>query len=436
MSAIARYLMSKGIVVEGYDRVASSLTDQLSKEGIKICFTDEVNSLPAWAMEASENVLFVYTPAINHDHKQLGFIRNFGGLVYKRSEVLGLLTKESFTIGIAGTHGKTTTASMLAHILTESRYGCSAFLGGIATNYSSNVILNSDSETMVVEADEFDRSFLSLFPDVAVVTSMDADHLDIYGKKEKLDESFHLFIGQIKTPGKLIRKAELNIDKGITYSIISKADYQAKDIQIVDGEYLFTVKYPKGVVENVTVGLPGGHNIENAMAAFAVAAELGVDTSRIVDALASFKGVKRRFEYHIKSSGLIYIDDYAHHPEELKACIRSVKELYPGKKITGIFQPHLFSRTRDFADGFAESLSELNEVILLEIYPAREMPIEGVTSKMLLNKISGTNKFLLDKKEVVDSLKDRELEVLLTLGAGDIDQLVEPIKAELEVLNL
>ncbi len=436
MSAIARYLMSKGIVVEGYDRVASSLTDQLSKEGIKICFTDEVNSLPAWAMEASENVLFVYTPAINHDHKQLSFIRNFGGLVYKRSEVLGLLTKESFTIGIAGTHGKTTTASMLAHILTESRYGCSAFLGGIATNYSSNVILNSDSETMVVEADEFDRSFLSLFPDVAVVTSMDADHLDIYGKKENLDESFHLFIGQIKTAGKLIRKAELNIDQGITYSIISKADYQAKDIQIVDGEYLFTVKYPKGVVENVTVGLPGGHNIENAMAAFAVAAELGVDTSRIVDALASFKGVKRRFEYHIKSSELIYIDDYAHHPEELKACIRSVKELYPGKKITGIFQPHLFSRTRDFADDFAESLSELNEVILLEIYPAREMPIEGVTSKMLLNKISGTNKFLLDKKEVIESLKDRELEVLLTLGAGDIDQLVEPIKAELEVLNL
>ena len=432
MSAIARYLNSKGMQVAGYDKISSVLTDQMIKEGIDIHFIDDTGLLPLWAQEKNDDALFVYTPAIPVDHKELNFIKNLGYNVYKRSEVLGFITKESFTVAVAGTHGKTTTASILAHVLTETGYGCSAFLGGIATNYNSNVLIDQGSETVVVEADEYDRSFLSLFPDVAIVTSMDADHLDVYGEKGNLVESFGLFIGQLKNGGKLIRKAELDIEQGITYSITMQADYQALDLRVEEGSYLFNLKHPDGVIQNVSVGLPGGHNIENAIAAFSVASELGIEGSRIVHALSSFKGVKRRFEYHIRSNRLIYIDDYAHHPEELKACIRSVKELYPGKKITGIFQPHLYSRTRDFADGFAESLSELNEVILLEIYPAREMPIEGVSSQMILNKISGTNKSLLQKKEVIDDLKDRELEVLLTLGAGDIDQLVEPIKTELE----
>ena len=432
MSAIARYLNSKGMQVAGYDKVSSVLTDQMIKEGIDIHFVDDTGLLPFWAKEKNEDALFVYTPAIPDDHKEFNFIKNLGCKVYKRSEILGLITKLSFTVAVAGTHGKTTTASILAHVLTETGYGCSAFLGGIATNYNSNVLIDQGSETVVVEADEYDRSFLSLFPDVAIVTSMDADHLDVYGEKGNLVESFGLFIGQLKNGGILIHRAELNIDQGITYSINEEADYRAIDVRVQEGSYLFNLKHPEGVIENVSVGLPGGHNIENAIAAFSVASELGIEPSKIVRALSSFKGVKRRFEYHIRSKRLIYIDDYAHHPEELKACIRSVKELYPGKKITGIFQPHLYSRTRDFADGFAESLSELNEVILLEIYPAREMPIEGVSSQMLLNKISGTNKALLQKKEVIDDLKDRELEVLLTLGAGDIDQLVEPIKTELE----
>ena len=432
MSALARYFNSKGLEVAGYDKVATPLTDQLIEEGIDIHFVDDTLQLPSWAHDFSEEVMVVYTPAIPADHNELNFLKSLGYKLFKRSEVLGMITRESVTVAVAGTHGKTTTSSLLAHIFTETKFGCNAFLGGIATNYDSNVLLDSKSNTTVVEADEYDRSFLTLYPDVAIVTSMDADHLDIYGSKDYLEESFNLFIDQIKDGGKLIRKANLPLDSGITYSIEEEADYQALNVHVSEGRYQFDLKHPNGLIENVTVGLPGSHNVENAIAAFAVAAEMGVDLDLLVGALASFEGVKRRFEYHIKTSKLVYIDDYAHHPEELRACIQSVKELYPDKKITGIFQPHLYSRTRDFADGFAETLAELHEVILLDIYPARELPIEGVSSNMLLDKIPGDNKALLQKKEVVDDLKERELEVLLTLGAGEIDQLVDPIREELE----
>lgn len=432
MSALARYFNSKGLEVAGYDKVSTPLTDALAEEGIDIHFVDDTLSLPIWVQDFNSDVLIIYTPAIPQDHNELGFLKSLGYPVYKRSDVLGMITKESVTVAVAGTHGKTTTSSLLAHIFTETNYGCNAFLGGIATNYNSNVLLNPDSETTVVEADEYDRSFLTLYPDVAIVTSMDADHLDVYGEANHLEESFRLFINQIKSGGKLIRKAELNLDSGITYSIRGDADYQAVNVKVEQGRYVFTLRYPGGEMDGVTVGLPGSHNVENAVAAFAVAVELGIRPELVVKSLISFQGVKRRFEYQIKTSNLIYIDDYAHHPEELRACIRSVKELYPGKKITGIFQPHLYTRTRDFADGFAETLSELHEVILLDIYPARELPIEGVSSTMLLDKITGAEKSLLQKKEVVEDLKERELEVLLTLGAGDIDQLVDPIRKELE----
>ena len=431
MSALARYFLSQGKLVEGYDRCSTPLTDTLISEGIKIHFDDDSRQMPLWVKEKMDEVLVIYTPAIPAGNRVLGLVRNLGFKVYKRSEVLGLITKESYTIAIAGTHGKTTTASILAHILTETGYGCNAFLGGIAANYNSNVVFDSDSKTVVVEADEYDRSFLELYPDIAIVTSMDADHLDIYGEKEQLDKSFHLFVSQIKSSGKLIRRIGLNLKGGITYSVSEEANYRATEIRVENGAFLFNLRHPNGILSDVEVGLPGIHNIENAIAAFAVASELGIASDKIILALASFKGVKRRFEYHIKSNELVYIDDYAHHPEELKACIRSVRELYPDRKITGIFQPHLYSRTRDFADAFAESLSELNEVILLEIYPARELPIEGVSSAMLLEKISISKKSLLQKKEVVEDLKDRKLEVLLTLGAGDIDQLREPIKHQL-----
>lgn len=432
MSGLARYFNRKGCEVAGYDKVSTSLTDELMAEGIDVHFLDDTMNLPAWTHEVSADVLIVYTPAIPKDHVEYNFLKDIGYTPRKRSEVLGMITKESVTVAVAGTHGKTTTSSLLAHIFTETNFGCNAFLGGIATNYNSNVLLNPDSDTVVVEADEYDRSFLTLYPDVAIVTSMDADHLDIYGEKDQLEESFKLFVNQIKEGGKLIRKAGLSLSEGITYSITGDADYQALEIDVVNGQYKFSLKHPGGIINDVTVGLPGSHNVENAIAAFAVACELGIEIDLITKALHSFQGVKRRFEYHIKSANLVYIDDYAHHPEELKACIQSVREMYPNKKITGVFQPHLYSRTRDFADGFAESLSELNEVILLDIYPARELPIEGITSSMLLDKITSTDKLLLGKKEVVEDLQDRELEVLLTLGAGDIDELVKPIKEGLE----
>jgi UDP-N-acetylmuramate--alanine ligase len=434
MSAIARYFNARGLFVAGYDKTATPLTDQLQAEGISLHFEDSVELIPNQIKNGEKDqVLVVYTPAIPQNHSELTFFQKEGFTILKRSGVLGLITENSFSVAVAGTHGKTTTSVLISHILRETGYDCNAFLGGIASNYNSNVLLSEESDTTVVEADEYDRSFLTLYPNIAIITSMDADHLDIYGDKGALAESFHLFTDHIAPEGLLIYRKGLDVEHNqmLSYSITEEADIYAENIHVSDGTFKYDVRSSKGDLKNIQLGLPGKHNIENSIAAIAVAQELGIDNEKIKGALENFAGVKRRFEYQVKTPDLVYIDDYAHHPEELKACISSVKELYPNKKITGIFQPHLFTRTRDFADEFAQSLELLGELILLEIYPARELPIAGVDSRMLLNKVNLEHKMVCSKKEVIENIRDRELEVLLTLGAGDIDQLVNPIKEEL-----
>jgi UDP-N-acetylmuramate--alanine ligase len=374
--------------------------------------------------------LVVYTPAIPQDSIILNYFKNNGYDLYKRSEVLGFITESSFTIGVAGTHGKTTTSSIVAHVLTESKVGCNAFLGGIATNYNTNLLIDAKSKNTVVEADEFDRSFLTLVPNIAIVTSTDADHLDIYGAHSELLQSFQLFVDKINPSGTLILRAglELNFENTLTYGIDSSADYNAHNLYVDNGNYKFDVQTPNGLYQGVVIGLPGRHNIENALAAIAVGELMNVSKENIIAGLASFQGVKRRFEKIIDTQELVYIDDYAHHPKELEMCIGSVKELYPNRKVTGIFQPHLFTRTRDFADDFAKSLSMLNELLLLDIYPARELPIEGVTSEMLLAKVNLKAKEIVSISEVVERLETKDLDILLTLGAGDIGTIVQPIK--------
>lgn len=430
MSAIARYFHALGKVVSGYDKTETVLTQKLQAEGIKIQFEENVDTIP------KDVDLVVYTPAVPTDHKEFRYYINNGFNVKKRSEVLGMITQESFTVAIAGTHGKTTTSSITAHLLKQSKVNCNAFLGGITKNYESNLILSEGSENVVVEADEYDRSFLALHPNISVITSVDADHLDIYGDKDVMVDSYQLFADQLEPDGLLIlnkRIDELILTKGktLTYGMDCDADYTAVNVRVSNGSYLFDLVAPTGSMKDVEFGVPGRHNIENAVAAVAVAHQMGVSFNEMRLALKSFKGIKRRFEYIIKDKDLVYIDDYAHHPEELKATISSVKEMYPDKKVTGVFQPHLFSRTRDFADDFARSLELLNEVIVLDIYPAREKPIDGVDAEMLLKRVQIKNKKHCSKQNVVEELGTRRLEVLLTLGAGDIDKLIEPIRKEL-----
>jgi len=445
MSALARYFNVMGKSVSGYDKTPTKLTDELIAEGIDIHFEDNINLIKSEIQNAKSEILIVYTPAIPADHKELNYFRENDFNIKKRAEVLGMITETSFTIGVAGTHGKTTTSSLIAHILKVANLDPSAFLGGITQNYNTNLLLSSglknsepgtrNAELVVVEADEYDRSFLTLHPEIAVITSVDADHLDIYGDKKYMEESYSLFASQVKS--KLILKKSIvnNITSGkqaITYSVNdTTADYFAQNIKIENAAYQYEVKTPTGVFKNMTLGLPGLHNIENSIAAIAVACLMNISELSIREALKTFRGVKRRFDYQIKNDKLIFIDDYAHHPEELKACINSAKEMYPGKKITGIFQPHLFTRTRDFSDEFAKSLDLLDECILMEIYPARELPIEGVSSKMLLDKMKSLNKSICQKKDLVKEVSKRKLDVLLTLGAGDIDTFVEPLKNEL-----
>ncbi len=440
MSALARYFNATGKKVMGYDKTRTGLTDELVAEKIDVFFDENTDRLLSLELDP-DSTLVIYTPAVPKSHAEyLFFIANHYSLK-KRSEVLGMITENGFTIAVAGTHGKTTTSSMIAHILCSAGVDCSAFLGGITQNYHTNLILGKKlgekDSIIVVEADEYDRSFLALHPDIAVITSIDADHLDIYGDKEHMQESYHLFAKQVKEGGFLIAKNGTEIiqkdvkAKVITYSLLDDSDINAADISISKGNYHYAVITEDIILDGLTLGLPGSHNVENSVAAIAAARLVGVTDAKIKTALASFKGVKRRFEFQIKSDQLVFIDDYAHHPEELRACITSVRELYPDRKLTGVFQPHLFTRTRDFADGFAESLSLLDEVILLDIYPAREQPIEGVTSGMLLDKITAKSKMICTKQELVPELKKRELEVLLTVGAGDIDMLVEPIKKAL-----
>jgi UDP-N-acetylmuramate--alanine ligase len=438
MSALARYFKSNGKSVSGYDKTPTSLTDELTSEGIDVHFGDDIAFIQSEIQHLKSEIIVVYTPAIPKDHKELNYFIKNGFTVMKRSQVLGLITQDKFTIAVAGTHGKTTTASMIAHILKSSGVNVTAFLGGISKNYNSNYIYsktkdNIGPEIVVVEADEYDRSFLTLHPEIAVITSMDADHLDIYGDKKHLEESYHLFAEQVK--GTLIYKKGLPLNakaKLKQYSVVNHCDYSATDIQIQNHQYHFNWHNSSSSIENLTLSIPGMHNVENAVAAIATAKNIGISIEKISEAVRSYSGVRRRFDYQVRTENIVYIDDYAHHPEELRASISSVRALYSDKKITGIFQPHLFSRTRDFAEGFAKSLSLLDELILLDIYPARELPIEGITSKIIFDKVSMSNKILCGKENVIDALKNRNVEVLLTLGAGDIDQLVEPIKMFLD----
>jgi UDP-N-acetylmuramate--alanine ligase len=433
MSALARYFMANNKVVAGYDRTPSPLTQLLEEEGAQIHFEDDLNLINTNFLN-KKNTLVIYTPAIPQNHKELTFFKKEEYKLLKRSQVLGLISRDKNCLAIAGTHGKTTVSSMTAHILNQGETGCNAFLGGIASNYNSNLILNESSENLVVEADEFDRSFLQLSPDLAVITSMDADHLDIYSNHQGLQESFQDFVNLIPQKGTLLVKLGLEKDlqtdiKVYTYSLDdSTADFSIANLKLTEGDYHFSILGPNLKIEDIQLGMPGKLNVENALAASAAAYLNKEDPETIKSALASFSGVKRRMEYIIKRKDLIYLDDYAHHPEELKASIQSVKALFPNKKVCGIFQPHLYSRTRDFLDGFAESLALLDHLILLEIYPAREKPIPGINSQLLLNKIQMKNKVLLQKEELIPYLKNKSPEVILSLGAGDIDRLVHNIK--------
>ncbi|KAB2914196.1 MAG: UDP-N-acetylmuramate--L-alanine ligase [Bacteroidetes bacterium] len=437
MSALARYFKQLGKNVAGYDRTETELTRTLVREGIAVHYTDDINLVDAAVLANPSQSAVVYTPAVPKDHKELNYLRDKGYTLYKRAEILGLITRETYTIAVGGTHGKTTTSCMVAHLLRHANIGCGAFLGGISANFNSNFVLpdaNAPEAITVTEADEFDRSFLHLSPNIAVITSMDADHLDIYGEHSSLLESFHLFAHKIKAGGTLFVRfgqpfnTQLEDATVLTYGLGDGADYYAANITINNGHYYFDLVTPTNAYTNLKLGMPGIHNVENAVAASSIALKMGVTEEQLRSGLAAFKGVKRRFEYIINREDFVYIDDYAHHPTELEAAIKSARQLYPGKKIMGVFQPHLYSRTRDFVDGFAHSLSLLDEVILLDIYPARELPIDGVTSEIIFDKITTAAKTLCTKDEFLAVIKNKQPEVLLTLGAGDIDQFVLPLQ--------
>lgn len=431
MSGLARYFHHLGCKVWGYDRTETDLTKTLVSEGIDVIYEDEVQKIPAVFGQPSDESLVIFTPAVPKDLKIKNYFLDKGFEIYKRSQILGFISANRFTIGVAGTHGKTTTSTMIAHILKDSGYDCSAFLGGISSNYNTNV-LYGDNNVVVVEADEYDRSFLTLHPNIAVVTSADADHLDIYGDKSHLIESFELYLARVVEGGHRIVKKGLPFSGDISYAREEKADAHAENIEVIDGEFHFD--YVKGDlrIANIKLGIAGLHNIENAVAAITVALLLEIDIDKIVAALASFRGAKRRFEYIVRNEKSIYIDDYAHHPEELRAFLSSLRKLYPNKKLSVVFQPHLFSRTRDFVDGFAEVLAMADELLLMEIYPARELPIEGVTSSWLLDKVQLEDKRLVSPEAVLEYVKNEQPELLVTVGAGDIDRLVKPLKEILE----
>jgi UDP-N-acetylmuramate--alanine ligase len=437
MSALARWFMKKGMQVSGYDKTSTKLTEELQAEGMKVHFDDSVDSIPAEVRASKEKTLVVFTPAIPKDHKEHAWLKDHGYTILKRSEVLGLITKGYKTIGVAGTHGKTTTSSMVAHILYVAGKDMVGFLGGITTNYSSNLLMRGDvnpSTLVVVEADEFDRSFLRLFPEIAIVTSADADHLDIYGDHEAVITSFKDYIRQINKGGHLIIHesiAELLADEishvhKYTYSM-SRGQFFAGNITASSGFFEFDL-HGFGKVERIKLGVPGFHNIENAVAASAAVSLCGVNVNTIKKALESFSGVKRRFEFVMKGNRVIYVDDYAHHPAELEAFLKSMKSMYPRRKLTVIFQPHLYSRTRDFAEGFSKSLSLADELYLMDIYPARELPIPGVDSDMVFKDVTSPVKWRVNKDNLMEKLSSAEIDVIVTVGAGDIDTFVQPIK--------
>ncbi|MEW2919981.1 UDP-N-acetylmuramate--L-alanine ligase [Muricauda sp. ANG21] len=427
MSALARYFIYIGKPVAGYDKTPTPITEGLLEKGVLVHFEDNVNAIPQTFKQAG--TLVVYTPAVPATHSELQFFKNNGFEIRKRSEVLGIITKDTYCLAVAGTHGKTTTSCILAHLMKACNMPFTAFLGGVSEDFNSNFVLEG-TEYSVVEADEFDRSFLRLSPNVACITSMDADHLDIYGTKEELQQSFKDFAGKIKPGGTLFVKKGLSLD-GITFGIEDGSDYRIEHIEVEQGTYLFDLVTPSEVLKQVRFNKPGRHNLLNGLAAFAMAVQTGCPPHRLAEALASFKGVQRRFSYQIKEKDFVFIDDYAHHPAEIDAVHQAIREVHPGEKITVIFQPHLFSRTRDFADEFAESLSQFDMILLMEIYPAREEPIEGITSEWLLEKIENPHKKLISKSELIKEIKQCKTGVLVTLGAGDIGMEVPKIKKEL-----
>jgi len=428
MSAIARYFLSKGANVSGYDKTPTVLTNQLEKEGIKIHYTDDITLAP------QHPDVVVYTPAIPKDHKELNHFINNGFTVMKRSDILQWITENSFNICVAGTHGKTTVTSMVAHLLRHTGYGCNAFLGGISANYHTN-FWSHERNVVVVEADEYDRSFLKLAPNVEVITSMDPDHLDIYGTAEEVENAFVQFAGKLKPGGTIVAKhglsraAELRADHLFTYDHKNEAaDIFVKDLKVINGVYHFSVQARDWSIDNLVLHMGGLHNIDNMIAAITVAKQLGIDADKIVAAVADYKGVRRRFEYALNTPEHVVIDDYAHHPDELKALLSGVRSIFPDKKLTLVFQPHLYSRTKDQAPGFSATLDLADEVILLPIYPARELPMEGVNSEMLLNNMQLNQKQVLEKTAFLDWVKTNQPELLVMAGAGDIDTLVNPAK--------
>ncbi|ALM49715.1 UDP-N-acetylmuramate--alanine ligase [Flavobacterium psychrophilum] len=431
MSALARYFKFIGKNVAGYDKTPTQLTDELKAEGIAIHFDDKVE-LIALPFLNKENTLVVITPAVPKNHLQWNYFLQNGFVVKKRAEVLGIITKDTYCFAVAGTHGKTTTSSILGHVLYESGLDVTAFLGGIVENYNSNLI-GSGKTITVVEADEFDRSFLHLHPNIACVTSMDADHLDIYGDTASIEASFREFADKVEDKRNLFVTNGLPLE-GVTVGV-GEGEFSAVNIRIENGWYVFDVVTPHETITDLKFALPGHHNLTNALLAFAMAKTYGVPSDDIRKALETFKGVKRRFSYQIKKQGLVYIDDYAHHPTEINAVHQAVTELYPNEKVLAVFQPHLFSRTKDFADGFAKSLSAFENIVLLDIYPARELPMEGITSKWLLEKIENPNKKLVSKTDLLPFLKMSDATVIITIGAGDIGEMVPEIKKVLDEKN-
>jgi len=428
MSAIARYYNAKGYAVSGYDKTPSPLTEALEREGIKVHYEDNISYVP----QDVEDTLVVYTPAVPKDMGELVYVQEKGYRVIKRSRMLGEITRGQRCMAVAGTHGKTTTSPLTSHLFTASGEGCSAFLGGISKNYGSNLLISSN-DVVVAEADEFDRSFLQLYPKIAVITSMDADHLDIYGDEAHIREAFKAFASQVS--GTVIARYGLDITSSDTKACIKtyaignpEADFYAEPLE--DGH--FNLHYPSGVIEDCVLGIPGWVNIENAVGASAIALTYGIAPDKIKEALATFSGVKRRFDLQVRKPGCIYMDDYAHHPEEISAALSSIRNSYPGMKLTAVFQPHLYTRTRDFAPEFAQALSKADKLILLDIYPAREEPIPGVTSEIIFKDVTCPEKILLRRSELMDYLADEPVELLVTLGAGDIDRFVGDIAEMLD----
>lgn len=432
MSALARYFVANGKRVAGYDKTPTEITKTLEGLGVSVHFNDDIKQIDS-AFLNPKTTLVVYTPAIPSSHSEFNYFKDNGFNVLKRSAVLGEITKQTTCLAVAGTHGKTTTTSILGHLLNVCNVPVTVFLGGISENYNSNLIING-TEVTVVEADEFDRSFLTLSPDLACITSMDADHLDIYGDASELVKTFKDFSECIKPNGKLFVRNGLSLD-GITYGIEDDSDYSAQNIRIENGSYVFDMETPDGIFKDFKFNLPGRHNLSNAIIALAMAVTYGCPHNQLAKGLASYKGVKRRFTYQIKTDEFVFIDDYAHHPEEINAVHQAVREMYPNKKVLAIFQPHLYTRTRDFVDGFAESLSKFDELLLLDIYPARELPIEGVTSNWLFSKIENPNKKLIEKSKIIGEIKNSDAQIVLTIGAGDIGEEVKHIKEAFNVAN-